>query len=589
MAITKWDLTPLYSSEEDFNKDLESFKQLSKEAASYEGKLSEEGKLADYLRLDKKSTDLLVRLYYFASMRSDLNKKDVANATALSKVQLAMHEASEATSFFYPEIIGIGKDKIDAFLANNPEFAEYSFIFEKLFRGQSHVLSADKEALLSAYSPILGEAGKMYSALTVADLNPGKVTLSDGKEVVVTQSNWTSLIAETKSPEDRQAIFECLYEYYDKHKSTYGEIYSMGLQSQLAVKKSRGYSSILESHLYDNAIPEEVFHNLIEVASTHSEPLKKYYRVRAKALGLAKHRSYDRFLQIAKSDKKYTYEEAREIFYKSVERFPAYFQEKAHEATKDGYVDVYPGEGKRTGAYSNGGNDLHPYILLNFNGELDDVFTLAHEAGHSGHTLFAEESQPSLKQDYTIFVAEIASTFNEHNLLDYLLGSGKLEKNDRIFLLQKAIDEIVGTFYRQTLFGHYEYILAQKAEAGEPINHEVCSSVMVDLYKQYYGIDITEEKLKPLVWAYIPHLFYSPFYVYQYATSFTSSMLIYERVNKGEPGAFDSYVELLRSGGSDFPVNQVKKAGVDLTSKEPFLAVVRRMEELVDKLEAELE
>lgn len=589
MAITKWDLTPLYSSEEDFNKDLESFKSLSKEAASYEGKLSEEGKLASYLRLDKKSTDLLVRLYYFASMRSDLNKKDVANATALSKVQLAMHEASEATSFFYPEIIGIGKDKIDTFLENNPEFAEYSFIFEKLFRRQSHVLSADKEALLSAYSPILGEAGKMYSALTVADLNPGKVTLSDGKEVVVTQSNWTSLIAKTKSPEDRQAIFECLYEYYDKHKSTYGEIYSMGLQSQLAVKKSRGYSSILQSHLYDNAIPEEVFHNLIEVASTHSEPLKKYYRVRAKALGLAKHRSYDRFLQIAKSDKKYTYEEAREIFYKSVERFPAYFQEKAHEATKDGYVDVYPAEGKRTGAYSNGGNDLHPYILLNFNGELDDVFTLAHEAGHSGHTLFAEESQPSLKQDYTIFVAEIASTFNEHNLLDYLLGSGKLEKNDRIFLLQKAIDEIVGTFYRQTLFGHYEYILAQKAEAGEPINHEVCSSVMVDLYKQYYGIDITEEKLKPLVWAYIPHLFYSPFYVYQYATSFTSSMLIYERVNKGEPGAFDSYVELLRSGGSDFPVNQVKKAGVDLTSKEPFLAVVRRMEELVDKLEAELE
>ena len=190
-----------------------------------------------------------------------------------------------------------------------------------------------------------------------------------------------------------------------------------------------------------------------------------------------------------------------------------------------------------------------------------------------------------MTQDYTIFVAEIASTFNEHNLLDYLLKSGTLSKEDQIYLLQKSIDEIVSTFYRQTLFGDYEYRVSKLAENQQPINYEVLNNVMIDLYKRYYGIDIQEEVYKPLVWAYIPHLFNSPFYVYQYATSFTSSMLIYENVKEGKPEAFENYINLLRSGGSDFPVEQVKKAGVDLTSKEPYLAVTKRMEELVDKLE----
>lgn len=461
-------------------------------------------------------------------------------------------------------------------------------MFEQLFLEQDHVLSAREESLLSAYIPLSSGVRNLYGQLTIADGKNEEITLSDGKKVTVTQANWTSLIAETKSPEDRKAIFEALYRYYDAHKSTYGEIYNLTLQKQLAEMRSRGYPSILESHLHGNAIPVEVFHTLVRVASTHAEPLKRYIELRRKALGLTSHRSYDRFLHLAVSDKRYTFEEAKQLFYDSIAHFPADFQAKAREATKDGYIDVYPGEGKRSGAYSNGGYDFHPFILLNFVGELDDVFTLAHESGHSMHTLYAEEGQPTLKQDYTIFVAEIASTFNEHNLLDYLLTSGELSKNDRVFLLQKAIDEIVATFYRQTLFAHYEYLMAEKAEKGEPINYQVANEVMIELYKTYYGIDISEEGLKPLVWAYIPHLFNSPFYVYQYATSFTSSMLLYEEVKDGVEGAFDRYLELLRSGGSDFPVSQVKKAGVDLTSEEPYMAVIRRMEELVDQLEKEL-
>lgn len=588
MPRDTWDLSVFFKTEEEFLSTLEEFKALIPTVASYRGKLAEEDKLAEFLRLDKKANLLLVRCYYFASMRSDRNKKDVKNSEDLMKVQIAMQQYSAAVSFQSPELLAIGKEKLTAFIAGNPEFEEYSFQMDQLFLEADHVLSAREEGLLSAYNPLAGGIRNLYGQLTIADGKPSEVTLSTGEKVSVTQANWTSLIAKTKKAEDRQAIFEGLYSYYDNHKSTYGEIYNLTLQRQLATVKARGYKNILESHLAGNAIPLDVFHTLVRVASTNSTPLKKYIELRREALGLEKHRSYDRFLHLTESQKHYTYEEAKELFYDSIKDFPADFQEKAREVTKDGYVDVYPGEGKRSGAYSNGGYDLHPFILLNFVGELNDVFTLAHESGHSIHTLYSEEGQPTLKQDYTIFVAEIASTFNEHNLLDYLLRTGDLSKDDRIFLLQKAIDEIVSTFYRQTLFGHYEYLMAEKAEKGEPINYQVANETMVQLYKDYYGIDITEEKLKPLVWAYIPHLFNTPFYVYQYATSFTSSMLLYEQVKNGVPGAFDRYISLLKSGGSDYPVSQVKKAGVDLTTDAPYMAVIHRMESLVDQLEKEL-
>ena len=300
---TSWNLEYFFRSEEEFLKTLDEFKTYIPKVAEFAGKLGEEESLIALLKLQKEAEALLVRLYHFASMRSDQDKKNADNAADLTKVQLALQDYYANLSYFEPELISLGKEKADAFLEKHPEFDEYSFIIEKLFRGQSHVLTSDKEALLSAFGPIRGEAGKLYSTLTVADLTPAEATLSDGSKVLVTQANWSTLIAKTKNPEDRQAIFEALYGYYEKHKVTYGEIYSFGLQNQLATVKTRGYKDILEAHLYDNAIPEGVFHTLVKVASEGAEPLKKYYRVRAKALGLAKHRSYDRFLHLAESEK----------------------------------------------------------------------------------------------------------------------------------------------------------------------------------------------------------------------------------------------------------------------------------------------
>ncbi|MFA6620486.1 MAG: oligoendopeptidase F [Bacilli bacterium] len=591
----KWDLRFIYPNEAAFNADLTAAKEeLIPSMASYHGKLGNEKDFVAFLLLQREAQKCFTKLYLYSGCASDLNKKDVAGNERLNKVELLSQDYAEKLAWSDPEFLGLGLDKIKGILSRHPEVKEFDYSFEKLYLDQTHILSADKERLLSSFGPLLEEGSKLYSMLSVGDYTPKKAKLKDGKEVEVSTSNWTNLIAETKDPEDRQTIFETLYAYYDEHKNVYAEIYNNDVQAELSEMKARGYSSILEEHLFHNRIPTSVFLNLVDVASHNAKPLHEYYKIRAQYLGLEKHRSYDRFLQLAHSTKKYSYDEAKSLFFDSIKPFPEDFQKKARTVLEDGYVDVYPSLGKRSGAYSNGGYQdgkdfIHPVILFNFQGELDDCFTVAHESGHSIHTLYAMESQPLMKQDYTIFTAEIASTFNEHNLLDYLLTKGSLDRESKIALLQKAIDEIVSTFYRQTLFAQYEYDISKKAEAGEPLSYQVLNDEMTKLYETYYGIDIREEKLKPFVWAYIPHLFYTPFYVYQYATSFTASMLLYENVKAKKPHAFERYVGLLKSGGSTFPIDEVLSAGVDLTSKAPFMAVVERMQMLVDELKKTLE
>lgn len=581
-----WNLTHIYKTQEDFEKDLDYAKKVILPGITeLEGKLKNEEDLVKYFDLERKANEVLNHLGRFASRRSDLDKKDVKNLSDLAKIDNLFNDFGSADSYSTPEILSLGKEHREKFFINHPENKDFDFQVEKIFRGEKFTLPAVEERLLSYYAPLEGSGSSLYSQLSVGDYTPKKITLSSGKEVEVNRSNWTSLEGSLENPEDRKKVFLSLYSWYNEHKNTYGEIYNSVVQSELSERKARGYSSILQEHLYHNKIDESVFHNLVEAANENAEPLHKYYEIRRKYFGLDHHRSYDRFLSLAKSEKKYTYEEAKEIFFDSIKDYPEDYQKKAQDVLAEGYVDVYPRSGKRTGGYSSGSANVHPYILLNFNGDLEDVFTLAHEAGHSVHTLYSEEAQPLVKQDYTIFVAEIASTFNEHNLLDYFRKSKSLSKNDKIALLQKSIDQIVSTFYRQTLFAQYEYEISQKAERGEPINYQVLSDERTKLYKAYYGIDITEEELKPLVWAYIPHLFYTPFYVYQYATSFTASMLIYKNFRSGTKDAFDNYLKMLKSGGSRYPIDEVKLAGVDLTKKEAFSAVTGRRKELVEELD----
>lgn len=580
----KWNLEYLYKTKEDYLKDLEELKALCDSFVEYQGKLSDEDKFKEYYLKQIELELKLGKIYQYVALKSDLNKKDLEGLSDLSDVEQILFKLNQDTAFENPEILSIGKEKVMSFIDNNKELEEFRFAFEKLFRKEKYTLSGKEERLLSICSPSMNSGADLYSMLAVSDGESKEVVLSDRK-VRVTQGNWPSLIQDSKTEEDRKKIFEALYETYDKHKNTFAGIYKNVMESCKAVKVAKGYSSILESFLYSNNIPVEVYYTLVKNAGEQNEALKKYIKLRKEYLGLSEYHTYDRFLELAKSNTKYTYEEGKEIFFKSIERFPEDFQKKAKEALEDGFVDVYEQDGKRTGAYSSSQANLHPYILLNYTDTLDDVFTLAHEAGHSMHSLYAMENNPVTLQGYTIFVAEIASTFNEHILLDYLMSTGKLSKEEKIALLQKAIDNIVGTYYRQTLFAEYELIVSKKVENGESITYKTLSDIMIELYDKYYGLDITKEKVKEYVWAYIPHMFYTPFYVYQYATSFAASFAIYENITQNKENAFEKYVGLLKAGGSKYPIIEALEAGIDFTKEETFDAVTNRMEKLVEELE----
>ena len=584
----KWDLTYLFATQAAFEKAYKQSLSIIQKLGTYKGKLSDPALFREYFLLQIDLNKVGLRVFQYASLKSDLNKKDLENAKQLQKVQIAFAQLGENCSFEEPELLSLGKDVVLGMVAKFPEIAEFKFNFEKLFRRQEHVLDDASEALLANFNRLAQSGRELYSSLSVADIQNGDVMLDNGEIVTITNSNYRAYIAKSDSPKEREEIFESVYSYFDVHKNTYATIYKAVLEADNAYRKARKYETTLESKLFNDAIPVSVYTNLAAVARESVAPIKKYIALRKQALGLEVYHTYDRFLDLVKTDKEYEYAEAKELFFASIAKFPADFQKKAHDVLADGFVDVYEQEGKRTGAYSSSMPDLHPFILLNYSKTLADVFTVAHEAGHSIHSMYSAEGQPATLQDYTIFVAEVASTFNEHNLLDYFIKESKASRNEKIALLQRAIDDILSTFYRQTLFAIYELESHRLVEAGQPITSDTLSQIMIDLYREFYDLDISQENLKPFVWAYIPHLFYTPFYVYQYATSFAASLKLYENVKEGKKGAFEKYVGLLKSGGSAFPVDQLKQAGVDLTKKDAFRAVSHRLSELVDQLALEL-
>ncbi|RJX24327.1 MAG: oligoendopeptidase F [Acholeplasma sp.] len=586
--MSKWDLSTFYPSIEAWEEDLKKVPAHIDTLGSFKGKLHELESFRAFYVAEEEATKLLYRLYGYIHLNSDLNLKDTDKSAKNQQLMLLFSQLSQKTSFVSPELIGLGEVKVMEFVESDAFLKNYKFPMEQLFHQQKHVLSTDQEQLLSFFSPTRNVPSSLYQSLAIIDRQDEKVILSDGKEVFVTQSNYRAMLGELESADDRRLVFEAAFKRYKENRAAFASAYNLVLQQLAANYKSRKYGSSLEAALFGNNIPTSVYHNLKDVAYENTAPIKRYIALRKKYLKLDTYHTYDRFMKLAKDDNKYPFDQARSLFFEAIEGMHPEYVKNQKEAVKDGFVDAYPQEGKRTGAYSSGLYGFHPYILLNHDETLDSVFTLAHEAGHSAHTIFSNANQPMPIADYTIFVAEIASTFNEHVLLDYLLKKAT-SKEQKIALLENAIDGIMATFYRQTLFATYEYEANKLVEQGVPITYQSLSKIMIDLYKHYYDLDITTENGKEYVWAYIPHLFYTPFYVYQYATSYSASLKIYANVKKGEANAMDKYLGLLKSGGSDYPVNQAAKAGADLTSKDTFMAVVERFNVLIDELEKVLE
>ncbi len=585
----KWNLETLYADLESWQEDYEQCRKDIERLREYEGTLHEFDAFRRYFELHRKTSIRLNRLFQYAHLKSDLDKKNVENAARVQKMQHLISEYSQATAFESPELLKLGEETVFSFLKQDEQLKEYTFPMKKLFHQSQHILDEKSERLLTHYQQLASQGSELHGALSVADNASEEITLKSGETITVTSGNFRSHLADLQDPDDREQVFRTIYRHYDGHKHTFAQIYNTVLEADKALMQARGYDSTLEAFLHKNAIDPVVFKNLIEVAQDSVKPIKRYYQLRKEALGLEKHRTFDRFLPLAEGTSKFEYEEAKTLFYNAVDTLgDEEFGEKARDALKEGFVDVFEQDGKQTGAYSSSALDEHPFILLNFDRTLGDVFTVAHEAGHSMHSLFSMEHQPVPTQNYTIFVAEVASTFNEHLLLDYFIENNKGSREDRIQLLQQSIDDILATFYRQTLFAAYEREAHRLKEQGEPITYETLSKIMVDLYQHFYDIDITEEPGKQYVWAYIPHFFFAPYYVYQYATSFAASLKLYDRV-KNDPSALRDHLGLLKSGGDDFPVEQLRRAGVDLTEREAFEGVVSRLKELIDELEVALQ
>ena len=586
----KWNLSDIYENYSAWEKDFEKVGELKGELAKFKGQFGNEGKLLEFFQKQEEMDKISYKLYRYPQLARDLNSSDKEAVEHLQKVQFLFAEISTELSWVNSELVD-NRENIEKWIEKK-EFDDYRFGLKNLFRLQKHILEEKESKLLSYYSSFFSAPRSIYSEVTVTDVEWPQVMLSSGEKVDVTPANYSKILSTNRNQEDRKLMFKTFYTIYEKKKNTIAAIYNSILQKGIASKKAYNYDSFLLSHLESYNIPEEIYLNLVNTAKNNTKPLQRYLKLRKKILGLEKYYNFDGSINLIEFDKEYEYDDAKEIVLNSVAPLGKDYVEKMKKAISEGWLDVFEAKGKRTGAYSAGVYGVHPYMLLNYNKTLDSVFTLAHELGHTLHTLYSDENQPFSMADYTIFVAEVASTFNERLLLDYMLENTN-DPKERIALLEQEIGNIVGTFYFQALLADYEYQAHKLAEAGESITAEVLSKIMEDLFDKYYGDIIEKDDLIYIFWARVPHFFNSPFYVYQYATCFASSAILYEKIiNSSDESkrkeTLDKYIQLLSSGGNDFPMEQLKKAGVDLSKIETIEAVAKQFDLLLDKLEVEI-
>lgn len=590
----KWNMNDFYSDWLEWDRELEELKAMMKEIPQYKGKIKEDSKkFIELIQLEEKMGRLLDKLYVYVYMLKDLDSKDETSSVKLQEIQSVYIEYSVSAAWITPEILEIPQATMEKWIEENPELKDQRFGLMEIYRLQGHVLDEGKEKLLSYYGQYMGAPHDIYAELSISDMKWNEVKLSDGYEGPVTNGVYSKVLATNRNQEDRKKAFEALYGAFNNNKNTYGAIYRALLQRDVASAKGRNYSSSLEKALEPKNIPTEVYTTLLKSAIDNNAPLQRYVNLRKKALGLKEYHYYDNSINIVEYDKNFDYDVAKEMVYNSVAPLGEDYSKKMNTAISEGWIDVFETENKRSGAYSIGVYDVHPYMLLNYQSTLDDVFTLAHELGHTLHTMLSNENQPYATHNYTIFVAEVASTFNERLLLDYMIKNSN-DPIEKIALIEQALGNIVGTFYIQTLFANYEYQAHKLIEEGKAVTPDVLSGIMDNLFKEYFGDTITMDELQKIIWARIPHFFNSPYYVYQYATSFASSANLYDRITNEKysveerESAKEAYLTLLKSGGNDHPMSQLKKAGVDLEKEESFHAVAVEFDRLLNILEEEL-
>jgi len=584
----KWNLAELYPSEAAWRTTKDTLTSDIQKLRQYQGKLSSSaGTLADALDLQATFAKQLGRLYSYASMLADQDTRDSSHEGMRQEMnQLAAAFGAES-SFIEPELLKAGESSIKAFIASEPRLKVYSFYLSDVFRRASHTLSDSEEKLLADAGPLAGNPASLYNILANADFPFPTVTLSTGKSVKIDQAAFGELRT-LADRADRQKVMSAFFTALGSFGRTFGTSLSGEVLKVQFYSRARKYPSALASQLDGPNIPATVYTRLVDGVNKNLPAFHRYLKLRKQMMKVDQLHYYDLYAPLVSSvDLKYTPGEAQKLVLAAVAPLGTDYQSTVGRAFDSRWIDLYPNEGKASGAYSDGGAyDVHPYMLINYNGQYADVSTLAHELGHTMQSYLSNKTQPFPLAGYPTFVAEVASTFNESLLIDYMLGQIK-DDDTRLSLLGNYLENIKGTVFRQTQFAEFELRMHEKAQKGEPITGDALAKLYLDVTKKYYGHDQGVCVVDDYVaheWSYIPH-FYRDFYVFQYATSFTASSALAEKVKAGDPDAKKRYLAFLSAGGSKYPVDLLKDAGVDMTTDEPLDFTIKQMNRIMDEME----
>lgn len=580
----KWKITDLLESDELWQKEYDIALKMIEDFSRFKGTLSKSAEnLFECLKASEEVSNRAEKVYVYANLRLREDTADSLYQGLSDKAGVLMVKLSVAMSFIETEILEAGEEKIKTFLNEKPELKKYTHYLLDILRLKDHILSHEMEELLSNASEIGGGPSNIFAMLNNADMDFGTVQDENGNEVKLTHGKFISLM-ESKNRAVRENVFKAFYKAYISHKNTLASIYNASVKKDVFFARQRKYDTAVEMSLNANNIPLEVYHNLIKAVENNLKSLHKYVNVRKRALGLDEIHMYDIYTPIVKDiNTSIEFEEAKETVLKSLAPMGEEYVKAAREGMENGWLDIYENEGKDSGAFSWGTYSCHPFVLLNFDNKIDDMFTLAHEMGHAMHSFYTSNNQPYIYGDYTLFVAEVASTVNEALLMEYLLENTEDEAMKK-YLINYYMEQFRGTLFRQTMFAEFELKTHEMAEKGEPLTKESLNKIYRDLNRKYYGDEIILDEEIDYEWSRIPH-FYRPFYVYQYATGYSAAIAFSRRILEQGESAVEEYKGFLKSGSSDYSINILKKAGVDMSTPQPVEEALKVFASLVDKFE----
>ncbi|MDR2166819.1 MAG: oligoendopeptidase F [Clostridiales bacterium] len=584
----KWNTSTICESDENWQNRLDALSAKIAQIKDFEGRVGESGaSLLACLQTCDELQEETRKLYVYANLKGDEDTAETKYQGMRDKAQSVAISLSAATSFVEPEIIAIGEDKVNEFVAATPGLELYNHDFHNLFRKQKHILSPEIEEIMAKAAEIGMASHKIYDMIIQTDMVFGKVKDSKGEEHEVTSGRFGSLMQNTDRVL-RQNVHELYYDTYIKQKNTIAEAYNYSVKNDNFVAGVRKYDSALNAALSTYNIPKEIYKNLIDTISDNMHLFHRYLDLRKRCLEVDELHFYDIYAPIVKdADVKMDWEEAKKTVLEGVAALGPEYQGLIQKSYDENWIDVYENKGKATGAYSWGSYGMaHPYVLMNYDDTIGDMFTLAHEMGHALHSYYTHRNQPFTYGSYTIFLAEVASTVNEALVMEYLLSKTdpRAEKTKYLYLLNEFLEGFKGTFFRQTMFAEFEMLSHEMAERGEPLNTQSLNALYEGLLKKYFGDHIVIDERIIYEWSRIPH-FYRAFYVYQYATGYTSAMAFAKAIREEGAVAVEKYLGLLKAGSSDYSVELLKKAGVDMTTPAPIQAALEVFENLLDRFE----